>query len=155
MFKLEDELTVSSSGQFSFSFLKTSSDIEYKLVVSGVGYKSTESIMTPGSIVAGEENKVNQNLVPFGVVVFKLKSGSNSTTTDEFLFNFKNDLEGGESYVNQFYLGSSVDTMLKTEVIAEKYNKFNYILKRNGMLLNVSDSVFCSKGNTTPKNIIY
>jgi hypothetical protein len=154
-FKLEDELNVASDGKFSFSFLKTSSDVEYKLAISNAGYRFKEVVINPSSIVAGEGNELDQNLIPVGVVSFHISSGSNSNNTDEFLFNFNNELEGGESFVNRLWLGNQVDTVLSAELIAERYNKFTYILKRNGMYLTVGDSVFCSKGNSIQKNIVY
>lgn len=154
-FDLHEDLVVSSDGQFKFSFLKTSSDVEYKIEVISPSYRSGEVVINPSNIDAGEENVKDQYIVPFGSVSFRLKSGVNSNSTDELLFNFKNELESGESFLSLLFLGNQIDTMLVTDVVAEKYNKFNYIIKRNGMLYNINDSVFCGKGNTTQKDIVY
>lgn len=154
-FDLHEDLVVSSDGQFKFSFLKTSSDVEYKIEVISPSYRSGEVVINPSNIDAGEENVKDQYIVPFGSVSFRLKSGVNSNSTDELLFNFKNELESGESFLSLLFLGNQIDTMLVTDVVAEKYNKFNYIIKRNGVLYNINDSVFCEKGNTKQKDIVY
>lgn len=154
-FDLHEDLIVSSDGQFKFSFLKSSSDVEYKIVVSSPFYKSEEVVINPSNIDAGEENVKDQYIIPFGSVSFRLKSGVNSNSTDELLFNFNNELGSGESFLSLLFLGNQIDTMLVTDVVAEKYNKFNYIIKRNGILYNVNDSVFCGKGNTKQKDLVY
>lgn len=154
-FKLEEEQVVSSDGTFKFSFLKSSSDIEYKLYVSGSNYQTTELLINPSSIQGGEENRRNVTLLALGSLTFKLKSGTFSNPADEFLFNFKNELETGTSFLNQLYLGDQIDTVLNTPIIAEKYHRFNYILKRNGSYYTIDDSVFCTKGNNVQKEIRY
>jgi hypothetical protein len=154
-YNLKEEQTVSGDGVFSFSFIKTSSDIEYKLVISKSNYQSQEILINPTSVSSGADKEVQVNIVPLGSVAFRIKSGAGSSSLDELLFTFNNQLKSGASIINQLYLGNQIDTIIEVEVIAERYNQISYVLKRNGSYYNIKDSVFCNKGLTVQKDIIY
>lgn len=154
-YELDGEVNTGSNGTFSFPFLKTSSDVGYKIRVTDSEYQFIESEINPSDIEAGIENVFDQIIIPVGVANFSIKAGSSSSVNDEFVFNFNNNLLDGDSFINQFFIGNQIDTVLVTDVIAEKYASFSYVVKRNGQYLFVDDSIFCNKGSVVVKEIIY
>jgi len=155
VFQLKESISTSVSGSYNFLFVKTSSDIEYKIEFIKEGYLFKSILFSPDAIDTGEKNKRDVNLVPIGTVNFNIKSSSNTSSIDEVLFTFNNELESGQSFSNLLFTGGAVDTVFSTIIVAEKFNLFNYVLKRNGQLYSVLDSVFVSKNNSVTTEIIY
>lgn len=154
-FELLEEKTTGDLGRFEVEFLKTSSDIEYKFELFNPEYGAETILISPEDLATGEENVFTYNLVPTATVNFNIKSTSNMNASDEMLFNFSNNLSAGQSFINKLYVGGGVDEVLTTLIIAERYNRYTYILKRNNQTLTVQDSIFVSKGNVATKELLY
>lgn len=155
VFELKETVLSTPDGQYEFSFLKTSSDVNYKIDLSKSNYSSKSYLINPDDINTGEININNISLLPIGNLNFNIKSNSNTSSTDEILFTFNNLLDGGSSFSNVIFTGAPTNAVLSSAVIAEKYNVFSYVLKRNGQLFTVVDSVFVPKGTTILKEVFY
>ena len=155
VFKLKETILTTSDGRYEFSFLKTSSHVNYQINLSKSDYQSKSFLLNPDDINTGKQNLKHFSLLPVGKVEFNIKSNSSTGSTDEILFTFNNELDEKESFSNLLFVGNTIDTVLSTRIIAEKYNHFSYILKRNGQFITVLDSVFVSKGATLVREVIY
>jgi hypothetical protein len=155
VFQLKESINTSFSGAYNFSFIKTSSDVEYKIEFIKEGYLFKSILFSPNAISTGEENIRDVSLVPIGEVTFNIKSISNTSNTDELLFTFNNELESGQSFSNLLFTGGSVDSTFSTITVAEKFNLFNYVIRRNGQFYSVLDSVFVSKNNSVTTEVVY
>ncbi len=152
-YELIEEGYADVSGIYEVQIKKTSSDISYKFIVTKEDYLDKVVELNPASIETADENFIDCAVKPVGQLSFSIKSSGGATLSDELVFSFSNDAEVGSSFVSLFFQGNQIDTTLVTSVLGDQYNKYTYILRRNGSYLQVEDSVFCDRGVLTQKEI--
>lgn len=134
------------NGKYSVVVNKTSSDIAYRFVVSKEGFLTNEIEINPSDISAAETNSVKTLIKPLANLSFRLVSGGGATINDQIFFNFNNDSEVGDSFNNLSFSGNQIDTTISTQVIADRYNYYTYVINRNGNYTQFKDSVYCPIG---------
>lgn len=133
-------------GKYPVSIIKTSSDIAYQFIVSKEGFLSKTIEVNPANISASEINLIEAQFKPVADLSFRLVSSAGATSSDQIFFTFNNDNEVGTSF-NSFSLqGNVVDTTITTQVLADKFNHYTYVINRNGNYTQFEDSVYCPIG---------
>lgn len=146
---------VSGSEGFALLEVPYSSYESIKIALEKEGYYSQSLEYNPDDFSTEGQNELSLQLKQKGVISIRIKNTSPFSAFDEITFNTINPDCAECAKFNSINLsGTNVDTTLTGSIVMNRYYKYQYIVTKNSVSTNYTDSTFCSS-DTTFININY
>ncbi len=136
--------TTDAAGRYHFELaLDKLPDGIYLNVPQGYSPYDTER----GGIIKGKQNNIAHDLDPYAYLYFHIKNVNP--------FNDNDRISGGYTLSGIIGEGRSFDWTNYARVLGNRYVKIGYTVRKNGLLKNVTDSVYISGRDTSSQYQVY